>query len=139
MSKCGGLHCPGCGDGGGGLALVVLLVVVVAAGSGAATAVATAVIDQLEIAAAVAGGLLITGGAVAVLVWRARRRRALAAPRVRVVAIGRPARPGMPGRADVPALPRGDVTAHSRIDVEPHVVTRRAQCPRCSRRGGRWS
>jgi hypothetical protein len=138
--KCSGLHCPGCGDGGGGLALVVLLVVVVAAGSGAATAVASAVVDLLEIAAAVAGGLLVTGCGAAVLVLRARRRRDVrlgASRRTRLTAV--PVRPGMPARADMPALPRGNVSAHSREDVEPHVVTSRAPRPRCSRRADRRS
>jgi len=31
MSKCGGIHCPGCGDGGGGGALVAVAAVIVIA------------------------------------------------------------------------------------------------------------
>ena len=133
--RCGGLHCDGCGHGGpGGLVAFVVLVLIVAAAAGP---VVRAVTDLLEIALMVAGGLLVTGGMVAVLVWRARRRRGQLGGRGRVVLTAVPVRPGLPGRADAPALPRGGVPTHSRIHAEPHVVTSRRAAPGRSCRRGR--
>jgi hypothetical protein len=124
----------------------VLLVVVVAAGSGAATAVASAVVDLLEIAAAVTGGVLVAGGTVAALVLRARRRRVRRVPPEALALINladrltpRDTSAIEPSRADMPALPRGNVSALSREYAEPHVVTSRAPRPRCSRRADRRS
>lgn len=74
--RCGGLHCPGCGDGGGGPVVLVIVVVIAAACAGP---VVGAVIDLVEIAAITAAGLLAVGAVVAALVWRARRRRRAAA------------------------------------------------------------
>jgi hypothetical protein len=126
--------------------VVVFLVVVVVA-CAMAGPVVRVVTDMLEIALAAVGVVLVAGGAVAALVIRAHRRErrefaAMVAARraarpvqltSRVVPIrpGRPARPAVaPRRADIPALPRDDVSAHSRIDVGPRVVTGRVIRPR---------
>ena len=124
-------------DGGiGGLVALVVLVVVVANGH----AIETGLTDLLEAALAVAGVVVAGVVAAVVLVIRARRRRDGRALPVVVTSRVVPARRGAavgPPRADMPALPRGDASAHSRIDAQPHVVTSRVSRPRCSRRADR--
>jgi hypothetical protein len=106
MSKCGGLHCPGCGDGGGGgllagvFALVVVAVVVRAALSAVAAAF-RAIVPALEIAAYTLVSILGLAAVSGVVyggyrVNRALRRRAVARP-LRVVSV-RPA--GLAGTGD---------------------------------------
>lgn len=96
MSRCGGLHCPGCGNGGGGglIAGVIALVVVAAvirAALGAVAAAFRAIVPALEIAALTLvslAGLAAVSGAVygGYRVNRALRRRAAARP-LRVVSV----------------------------------------------------
>lgn len=96
MSKCGGLHCPGCGDHGGGglIAGVIGLVVVVVVIRAALSAIAAA-FDAMVPALEVIGDTLasIVGlAAVSGLTYggyrvnRALRRRAAARP-LRVVSV----------------------------------------------------
>ena len=155
-------HCPSPRGGGpGALGVLAVLVVIVAVAAGP---VVRAVVGVLEIAVAVTGGLLVIGGCAAVLVWRHRRRarRIPAGAAFLIELSGRltprgcgigacpnKALPGesfcaecqaaIYGRVDMPALPRGDVPTHSRIDVDTHAVTSRAIRLRRSRRDGRWS
>jgi hypothetical protein len=118
---------------GGVLALVVLVVVVAKR-----RAIETGLTDLLELALAVMGGLVAIGITVAVVVWRVRRRRALAD---RMVLTAVPVRPGLPGqtaravpRASMPALPRANASTQPRINAPAPVVTGRAVRPRCTQR-----
>lgn len=95
MSKCPGLHCPGCGEGGGCSVGFAVLVLVVAAAVHAAwhtvIAIWRAVVTALEIAAYTLvslAGLAVVAGLVygGYRVNRALRRRAAARP-LRVVSV----------------------------------------------------
>jgi hypothetical protein len=96
MSKCGGLHCPGCGDGGGGGLIagvigLVVVVVVIRAVLGAVAAAFLAIVPALEIIGytlASIVGLAAVSGAVygGYRLHRAYRRRAALRP-VRVVSV----------------------------------------------------
>lgn len=91
MSKCGGIHCPGCGDGGGGGVLVALAVVVIIAAviarpvEHAASAVGHVVAEILHvllIAAEIAGITAAAAGTIAlavIITSRTRRRAAIRA------------------------------------------------------------
>jgi hypothetical protein len=132
-----GYHYSRCRRGigaGGVLALVVLVVVV-----GKRHAIETGLTDLLELMLAVMGGLVVLGVAAVVVIWRVRRRRALAGRRVVLTAV--PVRPGIPGqaaravpRANIPALPRANASTHSRISAPAPVVIGRAARPRCTQR-----
>jgi hypothetical protein len=89
MSKCSGLHCPGCGDGGGGIAVVlVVLAVIIAAiarpvahAAGDVLRVAAEVLEVTAITAASIAGLAVLGaaayGARRAWRWHARNRQAI--------------------------------------------------------------
>lgn len=72
--KCGGLHCPGCGDGGGWLGLVLIVVLIaiaakvgqaVARGAAEAAHVLAVVLEVVFITIASAAGI----GTLAALTW----------------------------------------------------------------------
>jgi hypothetical protein len=105
MSKCGGIHCPGCGNGGGGLvAGVIALVVVVVVVRAVLSAIAAAFDAMVPVLEVIGYTLASTLGLAAVSgvvyggyrVNRALRRRAVARP-LRVVSV-RPA--GLAGTGD---------------------------------------
>jgi hypothetical protein len=129
---------------------VIVLLVLISAAVGrtvvrAADSALRVVIEAAEITGLVlvsAAGLAALAG-MAVVIVRVRRRM-LARPRPyrvtvlpsSVEAVPEAGSPELPARV-VPALPRADVPAHSRIHVDPHVVTLRPGRPRRScRRGG---
>lgn len=89
MSKCSGLHCPGCGDGGGGL--VVVLVVLAVAGA-IIHAIWHTLVEVAEITAftvlGIAGLAALAGLGYAVMRVRASiaRPRQQAAPKAVIIA-----------------------------------------------------
>src|SRR5580704_7115961 len=70
MSKCGGLHCPGCGSASGRAVLLLICFLLLAGSGGAVAAVSAAVIDALLAAVAVTVLSVIAVGVF--LVHRAR-------------------------------------------------------------------
>jgi hypothetical protein len=144
-----GYHWTPCkGSGGiglGGVAALVILAEVVANRQ----AIETGLADLLELALAVAGGLLVVGGTVAVLVFRSRRRARTAAAQPRPVALTahiQPVQPPGPAQVTAPrrgrpaiAAPRSNTPTYPRKNVNSHVVTGPASVPSCSRRADRRS
>ena len=113
MSRCPGLHCPGCGDGGGGLiAVLVALAVLVAV----LHAIWHTLVEAAEIAAltvlSFAGLTAIAGLGYAALRIRARvassRGKQLIPARAEVIQLGPPGRDAIeapPPRPDSWPLP----------------------------------
>jgi hypothetical protein len=137
---------------------VALLVIVIAIGHaifGQLTEAARVVLIFLEVAACAVltlvvlmlVGLVLYRGQLARLHLAERRAEVAqlaergASWRVEVLeggaegALGESEGVEVPARV-VPALPRADVSALPRIDVQPHVVTGRVGRPRCARRDG---
>ena len=136
MTRCKGLHCPGCKNSRQDLAVIVamVLVLIIVADSGP---IVRAVAELVEIVAISAAVVVVLGVAVVVTVWRVRRKRALGARRVAplVTAVRSPAE--LPDRSPArPAIepPRAYVPAHLRINAQPHVVTRPVVRSRCAHR-----
>jgi hypothetical protein len=110
MSKCGGLHCPGCADGGGGLVLVVVVLAILAAAVHAAW---HAIVTALEIAAyaVCAAAAAAAIGALVYLATSVRARhvaqdldRRVIPARAEIVELGPPWRPAI----DAPPVARAD-------------------------------
>jgi hypothetical protein len=125
-----GYHYTPCRRYGGVLAwaAVAVFVFVVVAIVAVASTIERIAVDLLEFSAFVLTTATVVGvvGGVMVLAIKSRRKEREA--RMRLTAV--PVRPGMPERADVPALPRANTATHSLNDANPHVVTRQA-APRC--------
>lgn len=134
MSGCG-YHWTPCSSGGGiggAVALGALVVVIVKR-----QAIETGLTDLAELAAAVAGGLLVVAVTAGVIIWRIRRRRRQARPlpitrvqRPPAVTVLRPAVTTRP--ANVPALPRTSASTQTRADADTHAVTSRTAPKRCT-------
>jgi hypothetical protein len=111
---------------------MVLAVVVVAA---CARPALQAALDLMKIAAIATGVLGLVGGAVAVLVRRARRQRATAVPAARPVVLTAAGPAGLGHHTTPEAIeaPHANASAYLRINAIPHVVTSddapRDRCP----------
>jgi hypothetical protein len=133
------------GGGGGGLLPVIALLVVIGLVAGP---IVRAVTDLIEVLAVLVAVLLAAAGAVALIVWRVRRRYGLPARPVVLTARQIPPEAGrrrvgpeVAGRRAAGAIesPRDDTPTYPRVYADPYVVTSRNARQRCTRRHGRRS
>ena len=134
MSKCSGLHCPGCGDSGGPGAVIVVLVVLAVLG-GAAQAIGQAVSEALFIlavtAASIAGAGVLAGTVAAVVILRRRAVRRPLATRNAPAEIPRlTARIVVPRSARRPELPAARVPGESLADYWERMGIKPRRFPR---------